>query len=113
MTTISPNNAEINRFLTGFGGPVARDLRRRGEQVRIAAIVNASGPIIGIKTRRLLDFLGPPKVVQGAEGIHVEIGTTANKRGFSYPAFHDVQGAGLPHGGQRPWLTTALRDHFR
>lgn len=113
MTTVKPNNAAIERFLTEFDGPVGRDLRRRGENVREAAVVNASGLIIGIKTRNLLDFLGPAKVVKDADGLHVEIGTTAtDKDGFSYPAFHDIEGAGAPHGGKRPWLTSALRDHF-
>lgn len=113
MSTFRLDNAGIDRFFTAANGPVVRDLRRRGENVQALARAYASGPILGIKTHRLLDFLGPPNVVLGPpEELRVEIGTTANKAGFSYPAFHDIAGTGTEHGGKRPWLTTALRDGF-
>lgn len=113
MSSVHLDNSAIDRFFTSVGGPVVRDLRRRGENVRNLAHANASGPILGIKTHRLLDFLGPPKVVLGGvDDLRVEIGTTANKDGFSYPAFHDIAGAGALHGGKRPWLTKALQDGF-
>lgn len=110
-TSVQLDNQAIDRFFSDVGGPVVRDLRRRGERVRELARANASGPVIGIKTHRLLDFLGPAKVVLG-NPPHVEIGTSAEKAGFSYPAFHDIAGAGTRHGGKRPWLTNALRDGF-
>jgi len=86
---------------------------RLGERVETQARVNASGQIIGIKTHRLLDHLRTSPVFRGDEP-YVEVGTTATNERFAYPAFHDIAGAGMSRGGgQRPWLTSALREVFQ
>jgi len=116
--TVVLDNVAINRLLFGAGGPVMNDLLKRGARVETQARARASraantspGPYIGVKTHRLLDLMRTSPVFRG-DASYVEVGTSATNEGFAYPAFHDVAGQGLHRGGERPWLTSALRDVF-
>jgi hypothetical protein len=111
-TTVKLNEGAINRFLEGDQGPVVTDLRRRAENVTALATLRASGPVIGIRSGRLHSGI-QYRIDRAATGPQAVVFTDAMSswRGqpFSYPAFHDVAGVGEPQGGQRPWLSQALR----
>jgi hypothetical protein len=98
------NDVALTRFLRSTLGPVGQDLAIRAAAVEEKARSNASGSILGIRSRDLLDGLGA-RVDSSGVGLFAVIGTDAIHRGFNYPAFHDENG--------RPWLTNALRDGFR
>ncbi len=93
-----------------FNGPVVeRIMQPRAEAVLRQAEANASfdspssPPNLGIEggdlTAGLRFFLRP-----GLDGLEAVVGTDANKDGFSYPAYWDLNG--------RPWLFGALESVF-
>lgn len=102
--TVVVNEAALTSLLRSTNGPVGQDLALRAFNVEEQARINASGSIIGVRSRDLLSGLRA-SVDSSAAGLFAVIGTDAIHRGFNYPAFHDENG--------RPWLTNALRDRFR
>jgi hypothetical protein len=93
-----------------FNGPqMERIMQPRAEAVLRQAETNAgftspaSPPNLGIDggdlTAELRFSLRP-----GPDGMEAVIGTDANKDGFSYPAYWDLNG--------RPWLFSALQSVF-
>jgi hypothetical protein len=114
VATVTLNEAAIARLLNSTVGPVGRDIARRADNVATLASQNASGPVIGIESGRLL--AGIRVRLEGTpDGVQAVVSTDAtaydssgaqrlwNGQPFSYPAYHDqVTG--------RPWLTQALRD---
>lgn len=98
------NDVALTKFLRSTFGPVGQDLAVRAATVEEKARSNASGQILGIRSRDLLDGL-KARVESSGAGLFAIIGTDAIHRGFNYPAYHDENG--------RPWLTSALRDGFR
>lgn len=104
--TVVVNDVALTRFLRSTNGPVGIDLATRAFSVEEQARHNASGSIIGIRSRHLLDGI-KASIDSSAVGLFAVIGTDAlsPRQDFNYPAFHDQNG--------RPWLTDALRDGFR
>jgi len=102
--TVVINEAGMRQFFNSTTGPVGRILARKADQVMELAVQNASvsGPTtLGRDTGDLLNGL---RIQLSSDGttVRAEIGTTAEHRGFDYPAYWDRNG--------RPWLTKALRD---
>ena len=126
MALVTVNQAAIARLLNSTVGPVGREVGRKADQVGSLASNNASGSVLNIDSGRLLSGIrthlttGLVEFVSGTPQIAVfaTVGTDAVKisrtwpQGFSYPAFHDVAGENMPHGGQHRWLTQALREVF-
>jgi hypothetical protein len=102
--TVVVNDAVLNTFLRSTLGPVGQDLALRAFSVSELARRNASGSIIGIRSRDLIDGINA-RIDGTPDGLIGIVNTPAIHRGFGYPAFHDQNG--------RPWLTNALRDGFR
>jgi hypothetical protein len=102
--TVVVNDAALSTLLRSTNGPVGRDLAARAFSVSEQATINASGSIIGVRSRDLVDGIRA-SVDSSALGLFAVVGTDAIHRGFNYPAFHNENG--------RPWLTNALRDRFR
>lgn len=98
------NDAALSTLLRSTSGPVGQDLALRAFNVSEQARINASGPIIGVRSRDLLSGINS-RIDANADGLFAIVSTPAIHRGFFYPAFHDRTG--------RPWLTNALRDGFR
>lgn len=98
------NDAALTPFLRSTTGPVGQDLALRAFNVAEQARANAAGPVIGIRSRDLIDGIRA-SIDSSAAGLFAVVGTDAIHRGFNYPAWHDENG--------RPWLTNALRDRFR
>ena len=103
--TVVLNDAALNTFLRSTNGPVGQDLAARAFNVSEQARINASGPIIGVRSRDLIDGI-KASIDTSALGLFAVVGTDAIHRGFNYPAYHDQETG-------RPWLTNALRDRFR
>jgi hypothetical protein len=102
--TVVINDVALTRFLRSTNGPVGIDLAVRAHNVEEQARINASGTIIGIRSRDLIDGI-KASIDSSALGLFAVVGTNAIHRGFNSPAYHDENG--------RPWLTNALRDRFR
>jgi len=102
--TVVVNDAVLTPFLRSTTGPVGQDLALRAFNVAEQARINASGPIIGVRSHDLLSGINA-KIDANADGLFAIVNTPAIHRGFNYPAYHDLNG--------RPWLTHALRDGFR
>lgn len=102
--TVVVNDAVLNTLLRSTNGPVGQDLALRAFNVSELARRNASGSIIGVRSRDLVDGI-QAKIEGDPVGLLATVSTPAIHRGFAYPAFHDQTG--------RPWLTNALRDGFR
>lgn len=106
--TVVVNEAGINRFLTGLGGPVMRNMRIRGEKVERLARSNAKQIF---ETQHFLDFMQIVDVL--GPQPYVKVGSIREKDGFSYPAYWDAHPDRLrTHRTSVRWLTDALRDGF-
>lgn len=92
------NTAAATKFAAKAAFP---EIVHRAARVKLLAEQNASGAVIGIRSRDLLSGI---QIRLHPELDFAEIGTDAIHRGFGYPAFHNENG--------RPWLTNALRDAF-
>lgn len=114
--TVVLNQPAIDLFFNSTIGPWGQRLAVLADTVLEKANANASGPIIGIESGRLVSGLRAN--IEGTpEGARATVGTDAvayyadggvrpyRGRPFSYPAYHDQ------HTG-RPWMTTALREVF-
>lgn len=103
------NEAGLHWFLRSLGGPVMRDMRRRGERVEARARAHADGEILRPKTGLTRDLMRTVDVL--ADEPYVKVGTIRTKDGFSYPAYWD-KNPRLRRAPGRRWLTDALRDRF-
>jgi hypothetical protein len=114
--TVTINETGIQAFFNSTVGPWGRHLALLSDMVLEKANINASGPVIGIETGRLVGGLRV-QLEGTAEGAQAIVGTDAvaydaaggvrtyRGRPFSYPAYHD-QNTG------RPWMSNALREVF-
>lgn len=103
----------MDRFLKGVGGPVMKDMRRRGENVERIARYNADGAVLRAKTGLTRDLMQTVVVLD--RDPYVKVGTTrTDVNGFSYPAYWDQHPDRLKRPGAtgKRWLTDALRDGF-
>jgi hypothetical protein len=102
------NETALVALLESDTGPVARDIRRRAENIGAIAAQNASGDMVNIRSHALLGGLTVGEVEVGPTGPQVVVGTDAmstwHGQPFSYPAYLDQT--------YRPWLSSALRDGF-
>jgi len=101
--SVTLNEAGLRSFFNSTVGPVGRILAVKADAVRERAAQNASGLILGVDTRDLLNGLRT-QLEHDSQTLVARVSTNAMHRGFNYPAFHDQNG--------RPWLTSALRDEF-
>jgi len=99
--SVKLNEAGLIRFFNSTAGPVGRLLADRADRVRERAAQNASGEILGIDTGDLLAGLRA-QLEHDGQTLVGKVYTTAQHRGFNYPAYWDRNG--------KPWLTSALRD---
>jgi hypothetical protein len=113
--TVVVNEAAIGALLNSTTGPVGIHIANEASKVAELAQQNASGPVIGIESYRLVNGIST-RMEGTVEGVRAIVGTDAvaydsqggvrmyNGAPFSYPAFHDQNG--------RPWLTQALIEVF-
>lgn len=113
MAQVEIDNVAILTYINKPGGPIANLLEKQAAKVDAAAKRNASGPILGVVTGDLLQFMVPTKAAVDNKGLVVKIGSTSRHDdennqtpdGFAYPGWHDRHG--------RPWLSNALREVFK
>jgi len=118
--SIVVNEAALTTLLASPLGPVGREIGLLGELVAVTARANASGgttfgdgKVMNIKTGRLYAGIqAKPAEIEGEAAAVIGTDAVADD-GFNYGAFHDIAGQGEGRGGgERPWLTEALREVF-
>lgn len=118
MSSFEFNEIGFQRFINDPNGAVARDLLRRGNQVKDIAYANVSGDVLNVDTGNLRGHL-EAILEPGRDGIEVHVGTTAIDpvTQFGYPRYYDRLASGQARQinsfmPSRPWLRSALRQVF-
>lgn len=109
------NEAAISRFFNSTTGPLGIYMAKKASLVEEQALINASGPILGIRSGQLVGQM-TIQLFGGPDGVTARVGSSATStwKGapFSYPAFWEDPRRFGSKEIARPWLTTALRTVF-
>jgi len=114
LSAVRLNRGGYERLTRSLGGPIGRDIQRRGLRVTRQMKQNASGrPGPQIQTQNLYNAIAFLRFSVDSEGIHADIGTQNHRmlrRGYNYALILEglFPRGGAPPDGAYPFMARSL-----